>query len=90
MALSIITMITSDYSHLNIVNLLTGEIASDKYWSDTNLDGKIDEKDLEKQYDFRYAILTTRCSFSCGNLLPIYAQEKGVMIIGENSGGGSR
>ncbi len=68
---------------------MTGETTVQRYLADTNLDGVIDEKDLEKQYDFRFAILTTRCSFSCGNILPVYAQEKGIMIIGEKSGGGT-
>ena len=57
--------------------------------SDKNLDGVIDEKDEEVKYDFNYAVLTTRVSFSCGNLFPCVMQEHGAVLIGEPTGGGS-
>ncbi len=57
---------------------------------DLNLDGKFDEKDAECIYDLNFAILTSRCSFSCGNSFPVLAKEKlGIPILGERSGGGS-
>lgn len=56
---------------------------------DKNLDGVIDEKDSELSYDFRFALLTTNQSYSCGNFLPCLAQEKGIPIIGQTSGGGT-
>ena len=37
---------------------------------------------------YNFYILTSDCSFSCGNAFPCYAQEMGVKIIGETSGGG--
>ena len=40
-------------------------------------------------YDFNYAVLTTRASFSYGNLLPCVMQEHGAVLIGEPTGGGS-
>ena len=57
--------------------------------SDKNLDGVIDEKDEEVKFDFNYAVLTTRASFSCGNLFPCVMQEHGAILIGEPTGGGS-
>ena len=57
--------------------------------SDKNLDGVIDEKDEEVKYDFNYAVLTTRASFSCGNLFPFVMQDHGAVLIGEPTGGGS-
>lgn len=55
--------------------------------SDTNGDNKIDDNDsYGSKYNFY--ILTSDCSFSCGNAFPCYAQEMGVKIIGETSGGG--
>lgn len=57
--------------------------------SDKNLDGVIDEKDEEVKFDFNYAVLTTRASFSCGNLFPFVMQEHGAVLIGEPTGGGS-
>lgn len=56
---------------------------------DKNLDGVIDEKDSELSYYFRFALLTTNQSYSCGNFLPCLAQEKGIPIIGQTSGGGT-
>ena len=57
--------------------------------SDKNLDGVIDERDEEVKYDFNYAVLTTRASFSCGNLFPFVMQEHGAVLLGEPTGGGS-
>ena len=48
-----------------------------------------DEKDEEVRYDFNYAVLTSRASFSCGNLLPFVMQEHGAVLLGEPTGGGS-
>ena len=55
---------------------------------DVNLDGVYDEKDLCKRYDLNFGILTSRLSYSAGNMFPILAQEMGVTVIGERSGGG--
>lgn len=60
----------------------TGEI-------DKNLDGVVDEKDSELSYDLRFALLTTDQSYSCANFLPCLAQEKGIAVIGQTSGGGT-
>ena len=56
---------------------------------DKNLDGVTDDKDSEVSCDFRFALLTSAQSFSCGNALPCLAQEKGIPIIGQASGGGT-
>ena len=56
---------------------------------DRNLDGVFDEKDDAVRYDFKYGVLTTRMSFSCGNLFPILMREHGAVVLGEPSGGGS-
>ena len=55
--------------------------------SDINGDGFYNEKDAYGN-KFNFYILTSDCSFSCGNAFPCYAQEMGVKIIGETSGGG--
>ena len=70
-------------------NVLTGQHAYAVLHSDKNLDGVFDEKDDEVKYDFNYAVLTTRASFSCGNLMPILMQEHGAVLLGEPSGGGA-
>ena len=55
--------------------------------SDINGDGLYTESDAYGNR-FNFYILTSDCSFSCGNAFPCYAQEMGVKIIGETSGGG--
>lgn len=56
---------------------------------DKNLDGIFDEKDDAVSYDFRFAIITSQYSYSNANCMPCAAQERGVAILGEKSGGGS-
>ena len=55
---------------------------------DSNHDGKYDAEDVYGD-DFKISILASPVSFSCGNLLPYFAQYKGdAKIIGQTSGGG--
>ena len=59
---------------------------------DINLDGEFNEADIEESNrfkSFKTAVLTSPCSFSCGNLLPSMMKEIGVKIVGKRSGGGS-
>ena len=70
-------------------NVLTGQDEYAVVHSDKNLDGVFDEKDDEVKYDFNYAVLTTRASFSCANLMPFLMQEHGAVLLGEPSGGGT-
>ncbi len=55
---------------------------------DTNLDGKFDARDgFGKKYKFY--ILTSGFTYSCGNALPFFAQINGwAKIIGAEPGGG--
>ena len=61
--------------------------------ADLNLDDKIDSKDdvfrTELKKKFKFAVLTSRSSFSCGNAFPAICADEGVPIIGERSGGGA-
>ena len=88
-AMAIISLVTGDYSYLRTMYSDSGEQAYYKYIIDTNLDGKFDEKDLQKQYDFKFGIITTTAAYSCGNLVPVILKESGVVIIGETTGGGA-
>ena len=74
---------------LRCLNTLTGLYSSEIYQVDLNLDDKIDELDNNVVYDLDFAVITSHFSFSCGNLLPVLAQDSGVPIFGETSGGGS-
>ena len=71
------------------MNPLTGSVAEYVYKFDLNLDGTIDDADNDVYYDFNFGILTSRSAFSCGNELPVNARNRGIMILGEPSGGGS-
>ena len=60
--------------------------------ADLNLDGKVDSEDdkYRKNFeDLNIAILCSFDSFSCGNAFPYIAKERGIKILGEQSGGGS-
>jgi hypothetical protein len=71
-------------------NTLTGQIEKEYFDVDRNLDGAFDEKDDAVDYsDLNFAVLTSKGSFSCGNLLPSVLKDAGVFVIGERSGGGS-
>jgi hypothetical protein len=59
------------------------------YLVDLNLDGKFDELDNQKIADFNFGILTSEASFSCGNLLPALAKDRGIPLIGGKTGGGA-
>ncbi len=74
---------------LYMKNTATDDFVTEKAKIDKNLDGKFDKKDDAVKYDFNYAILTSRCSFSNGNLLVSMAQDHGIKILGESTGGGA-
>ena len=85
---AIVDLVTGD-NVFRGYNVLTGQRVHAVVHTDKNLDGVFDEKDGEVKYDFNYGVLTTRLSFSCGNLFPFLMQEHGAVLIGEPSGGGS-
>lgn len=55
--------------------------------SDADGDNDFDQDDCYGNR-FNFYILSSDCAFSCGNAFPCYAQQLGVKIIGETSGGG--
>ncbi len=55
---------------------------------DSNGDGKYDAEDCFGQH-FKFYMITSPYSFSCGNAMPFYAQKNGLALIaGAKSGGG--
>ena len=77
---------TSSYRKIQTI---TGNIIRTDHDNDLNLDGEINDLDKEVYYDFDYAILTSKSSYSSGNLLPCLAKDAGIPILGERSGGGA-
>lgn len=67
----------------------TGFHRLDVFTADKNLDGIIDEEDEKVRYDFNYAIMISKYSFSCANALPNLAHEKGVPLLGCATSGGA-
>ena len=66
----------------------TQQIVSLSCKVDTNQDGEYNSSDCFGN-DFNFYILTSDCSFSCGNAFPCIAQQtKIAKIIGQKSGGG--
>lgn len=76
-------------SALPAKDMMTGQRYHVFYEIDRNLDGKFDEADELISYDFRYAVLCARFSFSCGNYFPSVMHHEGVPLLGEPTGGGS-
>ncbi len=88
--LSFITIITTGKNTLYGLDHINNQYFTVYYEADTNLDGIIDEKDMDDIYDqFNYGVLTSKQAFSCGNLFPFMMQEAGAVLIGEPTGGGS-
>ncbi len=81
-------MITGNLTDIIELDVQTSCKTFETYQADTNLDGKLDDDDLKKQYDFNFAMLTSSASFSSANMLSVYSKEDGIMTIGERSGGG--
>ena len=71
------------------IQTLTGNITRIDHDMDLNLDGEINDLDKSVYYDFEYAFITSKVSYSCGNMLPCLAKDAGFPILGERSGGGA-
>ena len=47
------------------------------------------DSSIHQEYDFKYGLITSRLTFSTGNLFTSLAKENGFMLLGETSGGGA-
>ena len=75
-------------SVISINDSITGTQGMNAYRVDANLDHKFDDSDALGNR--RLYCLTSRTSFSCGNLLPCLFKNSGkVSLIGQKSGGGA-
>ena len=73
----------------NMLNTANSNLLNTKWTADLDLNGVFDDKDKSVYYDFNYAMLTSKASFSSGNLMPCMAKDRGILILGETSGGGT-
>ena len=88
MVVAIMSLIAGE-EEFRTENLLTRCLETQHYRVDRNFDGVFDERDAAVRYDFRCGVLTSRLSFSCGNLLPSLMKDRGLAVLGETSGGGT-
>ena len=74
-------MTSSTYSYSDRRNYL--------YESKVTIDTDAIDLNFTPNRRFKFFMLTSPCSFSCGNALPCFARHQGLAkVIGENSGGG--
>ena len=75
--------------YLNFYDFINKNVVHVDYEVDLNFDGKFDELDAAVTYPYRFGLLDSRISFSCGNLMPVQAKESGFLLLGDRSGGGA-
>lgn len=68
---------------------MSGNLIEVDFTLDLDLNGKFDDADKNVCYDFNFAVLTSKASYSCGNLVPCIAKQDGILVLGETSGGGT-
>ena len=76
-------------AYIHHKDILGNNYVTTRYAVDKNFDGVFDERDDAVTYPYRFSILSSGRSFSCGNLLPTQAKEQGILLLGDTSGGGS-
>ncbi len=82
-----LSFMTDDPVTVSIKNPITGA----KFTQSVNIDNDLDPTTQNDSFagKFNFYILTSKCSFSCGNAMPCIAKDNGyATIIGETSGGG--
>ncbi len=85
-----VTSIIANTAHEHFQNTLTGQMVTESFDVDRNLDGTFDQRDAEVSYDdLNFAMLTSGYCYSCGNQLPSLLKDAGVPTIGEKTDGGS-
>ena len=74
----------------SVENALSGSLITNDYACDINFDTKFDENETLAGKGLNLYCLTTKASFSCGNLVPcVFKEDPHVSIIGQKSGGGA-
>ena len=74
----------------SVENALSGSRITNDYMCDINFDTKFDKNETLAGKGLNLYCLTTKASFSCGNLVPcVFKEDPHVSIIGQKSGGGA-
>ncbi len=75
---------------LSVENNLSGSLITNDYMCDINFDTKFDKNETLAGHGLNLYCLTTKASFSCGNLVPcVFKEDPHISIIGQKSGGGA-
>ena len=88
-ALLAIEWLFTGLAYIRDINMLTNQINTKVQEFDMNFDGKFDENDISPYTKYHYGVLTSDYSFSCANAFAWFMHEHGVMILGQQSGGGA-
>ena len=89
MVLAYLMGIMADVNKFDIYDPHADMIISSNFKVDKNFDKVIDEKDAAFKTDLKFGVISSKLSFSCGNLFPSMAHDNGMVLMGEKSGGGS-
>lgn len=85
-----ITSIIANRQYERFQNPLTHQTITERYDVDRNLNGMFEGTGDQVDYsDLNFALLTSKYSFSCANMLACIVKDAGIPILGERSGGGS-
>lgn len=87
LVVSLMSLMT-DQAYIHYRDMIGDVEVTSYYEVDRNFDKVFDEKDKEVKYPYHFGILSSGYSFSCGNLLPAQAKENGLLLLGDQSGGG--
>lgn len=78
----------SDDNYVNCIDTQLKLPLIEGYIFDKNLDKAFDELDEALSFDLNIGVLSSRYSFSAANLLVSDARDAGLLVLGEQSGGG--
>ena len=82
-------LLGSEENGIPAENTFTGQRMDIRYDVDRNFNGEFDPADKDVRYDYRYAVLVSDSTFSCGSLFASLMRDHGVLLLGEPSGGGT-
>ena len=87
--LVLISAMMKGEAYMKLENSPSGQSCTYNYDVDTHFNSTFKLGGDELFPDLNKAVLTSRYSFSCSNLLPMMLKKHGVLVIGERSGGGA-
>ena len=89
--IGVVGLFNNALGYFQMKDTVNNFVSTEQCKIDVNLDGEFNDDDVTElaQFNFNVGVLTSKYSFSCGNLLPHVMKELGYKTIGKRSGGGS-